>query len=79
MFNQNQFEMNKNKTAYFILASALVWGAVLIASSVILKGTPYRNPMYNVLLGGIAFHLLFIWGPLGNQLRRKDDADKENS
>ncbi len=79
MFNQNQFTMNKNKTAYFILASALVWGAVLIASSVILKGTPYRTPMYNVLLGGIAFHLLFIWGPLGNQLRRKDDEEQADS
>ncbi len=71
--------MEKNKAAYFILISAAVWGAVIIASSIILKGTPYRIQMFNILLGGIAVHMLFIWVPLGNQLRKKDKEETETN
>lgn len=71
--------MEKNKAAYVILASAIVWGAVLIGSSIILKGTPYKVQMFNILLGGIAVHMLFIWAPLGRQLRSKEKTDTENN
>ncbi|MGD2033980.1 MAG: hypothetical protein PVF73_02915 [Bacteroidales bacterium] len=70
--------MKNNRIAFSILASALVWGAVLVASSVILKGTPYRSQMFNVILGGIAFHMLFIWGPLGNRLRKTEQEETES-
>ena len=67
--------MKKNKAASFMIISAVVWGAVFIGTSIVLKGTPYKEQVLNILLGGIAFHMFFIWIPLGNQLRKKNIKD----
>ena len=69
--------MKKSKIAYFILASAIVWAAVIIGCSLVLKSTPYKPDVTNILIGGAAFHLLFIWGPLGNLFRKKNEETKE--
>ena len=69
--------MKKGKIAYFILASAIVWGAVIIGCALVLKGTPFKQDVTNILIGGASFHLLFIWGPLGNLFRKKNDGKKE--
>ena len=69
--------MKKNKIASFILISALVWGAVFVASSIVLKETSYKQQILNILLGGIAIHMFFLWIPLGNQLRKKNTNDPE--
>jgi len=61
--------MKKSKIGYLIIASAIIWGAVLISCAVILKGTPYKGEINLIVIGGVIFHLLFIWAPLGNQLR----------
>ena len=65
--------MKKSEIGYSIIASALVWGVVLIACSSILSGTPYKQDVSNILIGGASFHLLFIWGPLGNKFRKKNE------
>ena len=67
--------MANGNLGYFILASAIVWSAVIIGCAVILKGTSYYNEISPVLTGGMLFHLLFIWGPLG-ALSRKKKAGK---
>lgn len=51
----------------FIIASALVWGAVIIGCALKLKGTSMYEEISLILYGGVIFHLLFIWGPLAAQ------------
>ena len=71
--------MKMNKNGYLILASAIVWGAVLIGCSIVLKGTPYKEKINLLLIGGLLFHLFIIWVPLGNQSRKnnKENLEKE--
>jgi len=63
--------LKKTKIGYLIIASAIIWGAVIISCALILKGTPYKEQVNSILIGGASFHLLFIWAPLGNQFRKK--------
>jgi len=63
--------MKKRKIGSLIIASAIVWGAVMIGCALVLKGSPYKDEVNYILIGGAAFHLLFIWTPLGNQFRKK--------
>jgi hypothetical protein len=64
--------MNKaNKTiGYFIIASAIIWGAVIIGCSFKLKGTGLFNEISYILSLGAIIHLIFIWGPLAAQLKK---------
>ena len=75
--------MKKCKIGYFIIASAIVWGAVIIGCSLKLQGTPCYDEINLILSGGVVFHLLFIWGPLGIQFRNnkeeKSEMDQSNS
>ncbi|MBA7534159.1 hypothetical protein ES705_26405 [subsurface metagenome] len=66
--------MKKSKTGYFIVASAIVWGAVLIGCGLVLKGTPYNEKVSFIIMAGIVIHLLVLWIPFGNQLRIKNDT-----
>ena len=65
--------MQKKKIGYLIIASAIIWGAVIIGCTLILKGTPYREEVNKILIGGVISHLLFIWTPLGSQFQIKDE------
>lgn len=65
--------MGKRKIRSFIISSAVVWGAVLIYVAYILKGTEFKNEIIGVIAGGIIFHLLFLWIPLGKQLISKNE------
>jgi hypothetical protein len=75
--------MKKSKIGYLIIASAIVWGAVIIGCALKLKGTPYYDEISPILIGGAGFHLLFIWGPLGSQFLKnkeeKSEMDQSNS
>ena len=56
------------KTAYsvggLIIASAIIWGAVIVGCSFALKGTEcYANIQY-ILFGGLMSHIILIWAPL---------------
>ena len=59
----------------FIISSAIVWGAVIIACASKLKGTSCYDEISLILYGGVIFHLFFIWAPLGAMFRK----NKENS
>lgn len=63
--------MRKNKTGVIIIFSAIIWSAVLIACAMVLKGTDFKEKINFIIAVGIMFHFLFIWLPLGNQLRKK--------
>ncbi len=68
--------MTKGKIGYFIIVSAIVWGATIIGCALVLQGTPYKQDVTNILIGGASFHLLFIWGPLGNLFRKIKEEKK---
>jgi len=73
-------QMGNNQVGYAIIASAVVWGIIIIACSSVLSGTQYKQEVINYLIGGASFHLLFIWGPLGSQLSKKNkESGKEQS
>lgn len=56
-----------SKTAAVIIASAIIWGIVLIAVANALKGTEYSEGVRNIISFGAAAHLLM----LGATARRK--------
>ncbi|MBC8319669.1 MAG: hypothetical protein H8E34_02990 [Bacteroidetes bacterium] len=58
---------------YYIIASAIVWGAVIVGCSLKLKGTPYYEEISPILFGGVIVHLILIWTPLGVMLRKLKD------
>ncbi|MDP8202027.1 MAG: hypothetical protein P9M11_07785 [Candidatus Tenebribacter burtonii] len=63
--------MTKTKIGYLIIASAIIWGIMIIGTASILKGTPYKDDVGKLLLFGSVFHLLFIWVPLGRMFKNK--------
>jgi hypothetical protein len=56
--------MKKGKIGYFILGSAIIWAAIIIACSLQLRGTSCYNEISLILSGGFISHLILIWGPL---------------
>ena len=61
------------KSGLIIILSALIWGGVMIWTSTVLKGTPFKDEIRNVITGATSAHLLFIWAPIGilNQKLKK--------
>lgn len=48
----------------FIIGSAIIWGAVILGCSFVLKGTECYDKIQNILVGGVLSHIVLIWGPL---------------
>jgi len=69
--------MKKINIGYFIIASAIIWGAVIIACAIILKGTIYKDDITYVIYAGTFIHLFFIWAPLAIQFK-KSKGDQNN-
>jgi hypothetical protein len=76
---------NKRKTAkkssrpgITIIASAIIWGAVLIATALMLKGTEYVSSVSLLIQGGASSHLILVWAPIGifaKKYKAKLEAD----
>ena len=56
---------------YFIIGSAIIWGAVILGCSAALSGTECYDKIQNYLILGTLAHLLFIWGPLADIVKKK--------
>ena len=63
-------DKEKKTIGLFVIASAIIWGVVLIGCSLKLKGTGCFDEIAYILSAGAGIHLLFIWGPLGSQLKK---------
>lgn len=62
-----------------IIASAIIWGAVLVGSASALKGTECYSEIQNILFGGLVSHLILIWGPMGMLFKKlKDNKSEDN-
>ncbi len=70
--------MKTRSIGYYIIASAILWGLVIVGCALKLKGTPCYNDISPILIAGAGFHLLFIWAPMGKQYRNIKDSE-ENS
>jgi hypothetical protein len=55
--------MKKSTLGALIIGSAIIWAAVIVASSMALKGTDCYDKIQNILVGGVISHLILIWGP----------------
>lgn len=62
--------MNKGKIGFAIIASAIVWGAVIVGCSLVLKGTECYGEIQIILIAGVIAHLIVIWSPLAAQARK---------
>ena len=65
-----------------IIASAIIWGMVIVGCSYALKGTECYGEIQNILVGGVVTHLILIWGPVVILLKKlkenkHDDSIKE--
>jgi len=63
----------------FIMASAIIWGAVIVGSASVLKGTECYDKIQNILVGGVLAHLILIWGPLVLLFKKIKDKKPEDS
>jgi hypothetical protein len=63
----------------FIIASAIIWGAVIVGSSYALKGTECYDKIQNILVGGVLSHIILIWGPLALLFKKTKESKSENS
>jgi hypothetical protein len=61
----------------FIIASAIIWGAVIIGCSLKLKGTGCFNEISHILSAGAGVHLVLIWGPLAIQFKKKKQEEEK--
>ena len=71
--------MKKGIIGYFIIGSAIIWGAVMLGCSFKLKGTPCYEEIYLILSGGAGIHLIFIWGPLAALFKKKANTEKTDT
>jgi len=63
--------MQKRKVGLLILVSALIWAAIIISCSVVLKNTDCYGKIQNLLVTGVVCHLLFVWIPFATFFRNK--------
>ena len=65
----------KNILKHFIIGSAIVWGATILGSALILKETFTQISL--LLNGASVIHLIIIWG-LAAQLKKQAEECKLN-
>ena len=63
----------------FIIASAIIWGVVIVGSSYALRGTECYDKIQNILVGGVLSHIVLIWGPLALLFKKTKENESENS
>ena len=68
--------MKKKKIGYLIIVSAIIWGAVMIGTALVLKGTPYKEEVNKLIMYGTISHILFIWTPLAAMFKDKKQDKK---
>ena len=71
-------EKKKKSIGLFIIISALIWGAVIVASAYVLKGTECYDKVQNVLIGGVFAHMFFIWGPLALVFKKTKESSSDS-
>ena len=63
----------------FIIASAIIWGIVIVGCSFALKGTEGYSKIQNILVGGVLSHIILIWGPLALKFKKANEDKTTDS
>ena len=63
-------DKRKGRLGIIIIASAIIWAAVIVGSALELKGTECYAEIQFILSGGVVAHIILIWGPLAAFLRK---------
>jgi len=71
-------DKKKQTIGAFIIASAIIWGAVIVGSSYALSGTECYGKIQNILAGGVLLHIILIWGPLALLFKKAKENKPEN-
>ena len=67
-------------TGAFIIASAIIWGAVIVGSSYALRDTGCYAKIQNILAGGVLSHIILIWAPMIVTFRKvREGKEKDNT
>jgi hypothetical protein len=53
-----------------VIASAIIWAAVIIGCSYALQDSECYNQIKTILVGGVLAHILIIWGPMALIFRK---------
>ena len=61
---------------WYIIASAIVWGIVMLACAFALRGTDGYMKIQLFLGMGASVHLIVIWVPLAAQLKKQLNKDE---
>lgn len=57
------------------IASAIIWGAVIIGCSLKLKGTSGYEEIQYILFGGVISHLILIGGTIAGIVGKKNKEE----
>ena len=73
--------MNKKQKTIgaFMIASAIIWGIVIVGSASVLKSTECYDKIQNILVGGVLSHIILIWGPLALLFKKIQDNKSDDS
>lgn len=71
--NKEILIMKQKSIGYYLIASAVIWGAVIVGCAFKLKGTACYDEISLILYGGVVCHLLLIWAPLGTQFLKNKE------
>ena len=71
-----KMDKKKKSIGLFIIASAIIWGAVILGCSFALKGTECYGEIQNILVGGVFMHIIMIGGVIPLITRRIKNTEK---
>ena len=71
-------ENKMSKIGGLIIASAIIWGAVIIGCASALKGTECYDSIQNILVGGVLAHIILIWGAMALLFKKTEDNKPED-
>jgi hypothetical protein len=67
--------MEKNKKTaltYYMIGSALIWGATILGCALILKET--FSEISVLLTSAATMHLIIIWGPMAARFKKQGEG-----
>ncbi|MCK4919592.1 MAG: hypothetical protein KAS71_01015 [Bacteroidales bacterium] len=71
-------ENKMGKIGGLIIASVIIWGAVIIGCASALKGTDCYDIIQNILVGGVLSHIILIWGSMALLFKKIENNKAED-
>ena len=62
--------MKKINIGWFIIGSAIIWGAIVIGAALLMRGFENKAQVISLLSTGASTHLIIIWIPLAARIKK---------